>query len=190
MNPAHNHHQPQLAQPQPTAKSRRLRAHRLKTPDQQPRLIMVVIAMAVFVVTGAAIVLHSHAATRPIGKLSPASGAYWGIYTASGIASRETAVGRKFAIQQKYYDWTNNFPGASETDDVANNRIPLITWQPQTNSTTPLSASTDSDIAAGLYDTNIIAHAQAIKQFGHPVFFTLRPRDEWQLVPLGRGGQR
>jgi beta-mannanase len=106
-----------------------------------------------------------------------------GIYTSAGVANREAQVGRKFAIQQKYYNWTDTFPGSSETDDIANGRIPLITWEPQTNSTTAISANTDADIANGVFDANIIAHAQAIKNFGHPVFlrFGHEMNGNWEL---------
>lgn len=107
---------------------------------------------------------------RPVGKLSPASGAYWGIFTASTIANRETLVGRKFVIHQKYYDFTNNFPGTSEQDDIVNGRIPLDTWQPQLAGGAALSSNEDADIASGMFDSTIIARAKAVKAFGHPLF--------------------
>jgi beta-mannanase len=143
---------------------------------QWPLRQRIVVAMvAGFVVVGAMVIFHGHAAVRPIGKLSPATGSYWGTYTYNVIADRETQVGRKFAIHQKFYDFTNNFPGTSEADDVANGRIPLDTWQPQTNGTTPLSANTNADIANGVFDSTITTRAQAFRAFGHPVFLRYAP---------------
>jgi beta-mannanase len=136
--------------------------------------VAVAVACGVLI-TGVAAVLSGHAAIRPAGKLSPASGAYWGIYSSTPIATREAQVGRKFAVHQKFYDWANTFPGASEADDVANGRIPLATWQPQTNGATPLSTNTNADIAAGVFDTTINTRAEAMRAFGHPIFLRFAP---------------
>ncbi|HSW80135.1 MAG TPA: glycosyl hydrolase [Candidatus Saccharimonadales bacterium] len=113
---------------------------------------------------------NGYATGRPVGKLSPASGSYWGTYTSYGIANRESLIGRKFVIHQKYYDFTNTFPGSSEQDDIVNGRIPLDTWQPQLAGGAQLTANEDAAIAAGTYDSTIITRAQAIKTFGHPIF--------------------
>jgi Glycosyl hydrolase family 26 len=109
-------------------------------------------------------------AGRPTGKLSPTSGSYWGIFTSKNIATRETLVGRKFVIHQKYYNFTDSFPGTSEQEDIVNGRIPLDTWQPQLSGGTQLTNNEDAAIAAGTFDSTIIARAQAVKAFGHPMF--------------------
>jgi hypothetical protein len=113
----------------------------------------------------------ARAATRPTALLSPASGAMVGAYvdlngdgsaTQAEMSTRESQIGRTFAIDVHFYSWTNSFPGSSESTDVANGRVPLITWEPWN--------LTLDQIANGSQDSVIISHAQSIKAFGKPIF--------------------
>jgi PA14 domain/Glycosyl hydrolase family 26/CARDB len=103
------------------------------------------------------------AAARPGGKLTPPSGAHWGMTTgyAGGIAGREAQLGRKVTVHNMFAAWTDRIPGPAQIDDVANGRIPMITWQPVNTTLT--------DIASGVYDANIIARAQFVKAFGSTI---------------------
>jgi hypothetical protein len=73
----------------------------------------------------------AEASARPSGKLVPASGALFGAHVdpdgvwsgnavqQSEVTSFEGAIGRKIAIDQHYYSWTNTFPSRLEQWDVA-----------------------------------------------------------------------
>lgn len=80
----------------------------------------------------------------------------------------EQQVGRRMAISLHYYGFYDQFPGAYETDDVANGRIPVDSWDCQL----PNAA-----VAAGKADGAIKSHADAIKAFGHPIFL----RYMWEM---------
>jgi hypothetical protein len=109
---------------------------------------------------------------RPNGPLVPLQGAYLGAFSSSGTwkgeddfygyyKTREAAAGRKFDIDNHFYSWTNPIPTDLERWDLANGRIPLITWQP-TPGLTPINN--------GSQDTMISTTASAIKALGRPVF--------------------
>jgi hypothetical protein len=101
------------------------------------------------------------------GPQRPNAGAYLGIYSelpgktaAASVSAREKQLGRKFAIDSHYYNWTDSFPGAAEAGDIAAGRIPMITWW---GTTLPY-------ITNGSSDALIRARANSIKSFGKPVF--------------------
>jgi hypothetical protein len=101
------------------------------------------------------------------GPHRPASGAYLGVYSdlpgkteAQSVLAREKQIGRKFAIDSHYYNWTDNFPGTAEAGDVAAGRTPMITWW----------GTTLVNITNGSSDALIRARANSIKSFGKPVF--------------------
>jgi hypothetical protein len=77
-----------------------------------------------------------------------------------------------------YRGWAKTFPGPDEEDDVAHGRVPVISW----NCGVP-----NARVAAGLEDANIATHADAIAQFGHPVF--LRWFWEMNLPDTSNGGR-
>jgi hypothetical protein len=76
------------------------------------------------------------------------------------VRRREQQLGRKLAIDSHYYDWTDQFPGAREAEDVAVGRIPMITWWGVGN----------SKVINGLEDGLIRERAAAVRAFGRPVF--------------------
>jgi hypothetical protein len=107
------------------------------------------------------------ATPTPVGIETPASGSiYLGAYVALNspagfIPALEQQIGRKFAMNVHYYDWASLFPGPAESGDLVNGRLPLDSWDCEFS---------DADIVSGAEDPLIIARAQAIKNFGHPVF--------------------
>jgi hypothetical protein len=108
--------------------------------------------------------------TRPAGPLVPASGVLLGAFVSSSgtgwapadVSARETQLGRRFAIDHRFQNWTVEFPTPADHWDVDQGRIPMITWQPDT---TTLAAT-----AAGREDAVVRARAAAVRDFGRPLF--------------------
>jgi hypothetical protein len=108
---------------------------------------------------------------RPQGRLVPAEGALFGIHTTPdsatakqpadmGIAAMETAFGRTFDIDNKYYAWDAKFPTWRDTWDLESGRIPMISWM----------GTSTKDTAAGRHDDVFGARADAVKALGRPIF--------------------
>ncbi|MEO9264051.1 MAG: glycosyl hydrolase, partial [Candidatus Baltobacteraceae bacterium] len=76
-------------------------------------------------------------------------------------AAFEAQIGRNLAYNMHFYGWNGPFPGANEADDIAHGRIPVIAWN---------CGTTDAQIVSGAADSIIIAHANALKAFGKPIF--------------------
>ena len=119
--------------------------------------------------------------TRVIGKLSPATGAYFGATsdTVPGIndttwearvLSRESAVGRNWDIVNTFPGWGGNIATARVKWTIAHGQIPMISWD------SPKSR-TDQQITDGLEDGNIKAQAANLKALGVPVFL----RFDWEM---------
>ncbi|MDQ3990806.1 MAG: hypothetical protein M3245_00645, partial [Actinomycetota bacterium] len=114
------------------------------------------------------------AATRPTGLLVPSTGTLFGGYVdpdarwngndaaKAEVLQRETMLGRKMAVVQHYYSWTNTFPSGLEQWDIAGGRIPLVTWE-------PFGITLDS-IISGAQDSVIRARARGLRDLGSPVF--------------------
>ncbi len=112
------------------------------------------------------------ATVRPSAELVPGSGALIGAYVdpdglwsgnatqQNEITSFESRIGRKLAIVQHYYSWTNTFPSGLEQWDIAGGRTPLVSWA---------GVSLDA-ILSGSYDAMIRARADGMKALGAPVF--------------------
>jgi len=83
------------------------------------------------------------------------------------VTAFESMIGRKIAINQHYYGFSQTFPSGLEQWDIANGRIPLVSWMG-----TSLTA-----IAGGSYDGTITARADALKALGAPVFL----RFAWEM---------
>jgi len=83
----------------------------------------------------------------------------------SEVRHFEQLIGRKLRIDHHYYGWSGDsqmFPAAIDRWDVANGRIPLISWQ-----------GTDlNSIISGSQDSVIKSRARRVKSFGHPVFIS------------------
>lgn len=120
------------------------------------------------------------ATPTPVGIETPPSGTnYLGVYVAinspSGtIYTLEKLVGRKFAMNVHYQDWTGLFPSAAESGDLTNGRLPLESWD---------CGFSNADIVSGAEDPLIVTRAQAIRSFGHPVFM----RYMWDMNQVASG---
>jgi glycosyl hydrolase family 26 len=113
----------------------------------------------------------SPATPRPQGRLVPSEGALFGIHTTPdsgsakgpgdmGITALEAKLGRKFDIDNHYYGWTTKLPGWREQWDIAEGRIPLISWM----------GGDTIEITQGKHDALIGQRADGIKALGAPVF--------------------
>ena len=88
----------------------------------------------------------------------------------------ESQIGRTFAIDHFYYQWTSSFPNSAQTATVADGRIPFINWKADGNW---------AAIADGSQDSTIISHADAIKGFGYPVYLSFHHEPENDLDAFG-----
>lgn len=80
----------------------------------------------------------------------------------------EQQIGRKLAMHLHYYQWTDAWPGIGEQDDLANGRIPLISWH---------CGDTDADVVAGADDSMLAKRAAKVAAYGGPVFL----RWNWEM---------
>jgi hypothetical protein len=103
--------------------------------------------------------------------LAPAAGAWWGAHhkiSASlsddgkkqAITDFEALTGRTMAIDHYYEPWGNIFPTFRESWDLANGRIPMISF----------GKTRTTDITSGQHDAYIRARANGIEALGQPVF--------------------
>jgi hypothetical protein len=81
-------------------------------------------------------------------------------YVQTRVATLEAQIGRRLALDDHYYTWTDTFPGADEADDYAHGRVPVIAWN---------CGYSNASVAAGAHDADIIAAATRIKAYGHRV---------------------
>jgi hypothetical protein len=80
----------------------------------------------------------------------------------SDLTTFEAQVGRKMALTQHYYAWTDPFPGEAVTEDYAEGRVPIESWG---------CGDTDANVAAGVDDATIlIPQALKLKALGKPIF--------------------
>src|SRR3954453_12351284 len=139
--------------------------------------MVVLIAITV----GAYLFLGRDTAARG-GAVPAGPGIYLGVYAPNSEPGRydttvvqalEARIGRRFAIDQHYYSWTDPFPTDLEPTDRAAGRIPMITWLPDGVSL--------ADIAAGRSDTLLRARAAAGAAFATPVLLRLahEPNGDW-----------
>jgi hypothetical protein len=117
--------------------------------------------------------------------MTPPSGSiYLGVYVnpsnvpsppSTLIDGFQQQIGRNLALSPHYYGFYDTFPGTAELDDIANGRIPFISWNCQ---------PTDAAIAAGDDDKAIRRAADTIAAFGYPIFL----RYFWEMnLPAGSG---
>ncbi len=131
---------------------------------------------AVVFVLGMALVVTSTipatAVARPAGPLARESGAWFGATanqnladggsgTRSEVQALETDLGRKIDVDSRFYTWNQQMPSAQEAWDLANGRIPMLTWGKPDVLT----------ITSGSQDVWIRAQAQRLAQLPGPFFF-------------------
>ena len=106
----------------------------------------------------------------PAESLAPRGGALLGAwvtppgdFTMAGqqaaVTELEDQIGRRLDINHHFYNWTKPFPTAKERWDLANGRIPMISWGDQDT----------RRVAAGADDELIRARADAVAALGRPV---------------------
>ena len=105
------------------------------------------------------------------GPLEPASGALFGAYVkprtgwtrdevVASLERLERDLGRTLDIDHHYHPWTVPFPSWKEPWDLANGRIPMISWG---------NVSTRR-VNSGALDGLIRSRAEAVRSFGAPMF--------------------
>ena len=108
---------------------------------------------------------------RSVGPLAPATGTLFGTYVqprtgwiredvVAAVNKLESDLGRRLDIDQHYNPWHVAFPSWKEEWDLANGRIPLITW----------GSTRTSRINSGSQDALIRARADGVKALREPVF--------------------
>jgi endoglucanase len=110
--------------------------------------------------------------TRPTGPLARESGAWFGATanqnladggsgTQSEVMALEADLGRRLDVDSRFYTWNQQMPSPQEAWDLANGRIPMLTWGKPDVLT----------ITSGSQDTWIRAQAQRLAQLPGPFFF-------------------
>lgn len=84
---------------------------------------------------------------------------------------REAAMGRRYDLELTYYQWDDPFPDFGEAAIVAHGRTPVMTWYGPGKD--PGDHRTLAEINDGRDDAWITRQAEAIKQFGKPIFLRL-----------------
>lgn len=171
--------------PQASSRSRRRRS--FTEPFAAGRLLVLVAAVAVLTLGQPAA-----AERRPGGKLVPATGSLFGAFVdmqggwrgndaaQQDVTTFESQIGRKLGINHHYYGWTEAFPSGLEEWDLANGRIPLISWN-----------GTDlSSITNGSQDSLIRSRAQALKGLGREVFirWCWEMNGDWSVCNASKNG--
>lgn len=77
-----------------------------------------------------------------------------------GVATRESQLKRKYAVNSHYHDWADPFPDAEDRADAAQGRTPMDTWW----------GIDPRKIVSGSQDGLIRARAQAVAAYGKPLF--------------------
>lgn len=146
------------------------------------RRTAVVLALAVAAMLMAGSVPMAHANARPTAPLSPATGALFGAHVGplngdwsqsnvqATIQAREEALGVKLGIDSHKYGWRQAFPSWAEPWDIANGRLPMISW----------TGMDSASVNAGLEDATITARADAVKGLSGTVFLNLAPQMDGQ----------
>ena len=145
--------------------------------------------LAVALAWAAVAALLSFAALAP--ERADASRVAIGVYlmgaeTESGVIDGyATAVGRQPAIFHVYRDWsTQPFEPQALDPIVARGSMPLVTWEPWREWSTPVSLRA---IAAGAEDAYITAAARAAAAWGRPFFLRFAHEMNGGWYPWGRG---
>jgi glycosyl hydrolase family 26 len=100
--------------------------------------------------------------------LVPAQGALLGhFYGAGTIAATDARIGRKPAVVLNYFGWEDDWTTEkSVTDDFADHRIPLVNWEPGTDT----NKVDFQQIIDGKFDTMLKARALGAKKLGQKFF--------------------
>lgn len=111
--------------------------------------------------------LPAGAAGRAGGPLAPNEGVLFGAHVQAPpgadpfqvVADLEAKLGRRLAIEHSYRPWDTPFPDGREQRNVAEGRIPLISW----------GKTSTNEINAGQHDDLIRGRARGVRALGQPV---------------------
>jgi hypothetical protein len=130
----------------------------------------------------------TQAVERPSNPLSaPAlqTGALWGAYVPpdghngatqrEAIAHFEAEIGRKVVLDRRFTLWDEAWPTRADLASRDEGRVQILSWSAMR---VDGEVATWRDIAAGAYDDQIRAKAQAVKDYGAPLFFTFHHEPE------------
>jgi hypothetical protein len=130
--------------------------------------------------------------------LVPAAGAYFGAWRGPGpnrpddaqqrLVQGEQMIGRKFAIDHRYYDWGFPLPSSYETWTAKQGRIPMVNLCAcdfQSGSVVRWS-----DIANGSQDAYLTSMAQGFAFFNRPTYFIFDGEPESKLDSATSDGAR
>ncbi len=159
--------------------------HRLRQ-TQLRGVIRIAVAAAIAVATVATSLGAARAA--PSGKLAPPVGALVGIAPGwrdgrnpqQEMEYLEQKIGRRFAIDHRYYRWDASFPGAVESWTLAAGRLPLLAWVPRKVDGTWFPWH---DIVVGKYDSLIHQRARALRDLGKPIMLTFQHEPDTSNYP-------
>ena len=123
-------------------------------------------------------------------KLVPSSGVLIGVRAAKRAGRTnegeldylESALGRKFDLDKRYYYWWDTFPSAEDKASVAEGRRLLLSWVAQKRDG---GAIRWRDIANGAYDGAITTRADAVKALNVPVMVVFHHEPEDDLSVSG-----
>lgn len=134
------------------------------------RTLIVAVVSAAVAVGLAVVPTPAGAADRPVGKLSPPSGAWFGALvnpdrstpssTPPEVNALENKVGADYNLDivNHFYTYAQSVGTTGEVEDLAAGRIPMITW----------GATSTRSINNGSRDAYIRAQATRIKNLGGP----------------------
>jgi hypothetical protein len=143
-----------------------------ETPTRRRRLAGIAAGSVLGILVAVMTVVPWHQA-RADSTIQPATGALFGLYPGSrnglsfldGMKQRESQLGRKLAIVNKYHNWSDtNY--SVEAQIAAQERIPMISWHPTDSGCDSQRAD---KINAGTYDSLIRTAANNMKAIGSPV---------------------
>jgi len=137
---------------------------------RRPRVLLVALLGSALTCAALLAPTSAGAAVRPVGPLSPPSGALFGALvnpdrstpssTLPEVTALEGKIGRQLAIVNHFYTYKEAIGAQDEHQELLDGRTPMITW-----------GATDSiRIRNGLEDTWIKAQATRIKNLGGTVF--------------------
>ena len=138
------------------------------------RTVTTIVAIVAAAAIAAGVVLYNRAADHHDGPLPvdlpQATASYLGVFTKglpasyAPVTAFTNATGAKPNVVMYYSGWYMPFPVSFATTAANNSAVPLVQMDP-----TDVSLAA---IASGRYDSYLIAYAEAVRAYGHPVILS------------------
>lgn len=135
------------------------------------------------VATAMIVATHAETALAYPSVLEPKRGAYLGSFVGARpgetgndpIRRVERAIGRRFAVDHRYYRWDQELPTKNERASFRAGRLPLVSWKAMRvdGGLVPWS-----EIADGSHDDWLVEQARRFKAFGAPMYLTFHHEPE------------